>query len=182
MAARIAKPTGTLTKNTHSQPGPDVRTPPKSTPTTAPDPPMPAQTPRARLRSAPWNVVVMIDNAAGDRSAAPTPWATRPTISVVSSTARPEAREAMVNTASPMSRTLRRPSTSASRPPSNIRPPNVSTYAVTTQVSPSRPAARSAPMLGSATFTTVTSTISMNCEAQQDEGEPATPVRQPLTL
>jgi hypothetical protein len=67
-----------------------------------------------------------------------------------------------VNRASPASRIRRLPTTSASRPPSSIRPPNASTYAVTTHVNWLRLIMRSSPMLGSATFTTVTSRISMN--------------------
>ncbi len=47
-AATTARPTGTFTKNTYSQPGPKVSTPPSRTPTAAPIPPIAAQTPSAR--------------------------------------------------------------------------------------------------------------------------------------
>ena len=68
-------PTGMLMKKIHSQPAYLVSTPPRSTPTAAPEPPMAPQTPSALFRSAPSsNVVVMIESAAGEMIAAPKPW------------------------------------------------------------------------------------------------------------
>ena len=67
-------PTGTLTKKIHSQPRYLVRTPPASTPTAAPEPPIAPQIPSALFRSAPSSkVVVMIESAAGVMIAAPRP-------------------------------------------------------------------------------------------------------------
>ena len=54
------------------------QTPPASTPTAAPEPPIAPQMPSALLRSAPSSkVVVMIESAAGEMIAAPKPWTAR---------------------------------------------------------------------------------------------------------
>jgi hypothetical protein len=119
-------PTGRLMKNTHGQLAYSISNPPASTPTAAPAPAIAAQIPSARLRSAPWKVVVIIASAAGDSSAAPTPWAARPAIRVVPPWARPEASEARVNRPSPARNIRRRPRVSASRPPSSSSPPKQS--------------------------------------------------------
>ena len=82
--------------------------------------------PSARLRSAPSAKMVMtIDSAAGNTTAAPTPCRPRITISTVSLPASPHASEAAANTASPTMKTRRRPSRSAARPPSSINPPKL---------------------------------------------------------
>jgi hypothetical protein len=74
----------------------------------------------------PGKVVVMIASAAGDSSAAPTPWPARAATRIVAVWARPEASEATVNTPSPARNIRRRPSVSASRPPSSSSPPKQS--------------------------------------------------------
>jgi hypothetical protein len=125
-AAATAIPTGRLMKNTHRQLAYWTSRPLASTPTAAPAPAIAAQIPRARLRSGPWKVVVMIANAAGDSSAAPTPWPARPVTRTVPVWARPEASEAAVNTPSPARNIRRRPRVSASRPPSSSSPPKQS--------------------------------------------------------
>ncbi|GAA2770437.1 hypothetical protein GCM10020219_044000 [Nonomuraea dietziae] len=122
-ATMTTSPTGTLTKNAHSQPGPAVSSPPTSTPTAAPVPPIAAQTASALVRRSPWKAVVMVASAAGDSSAAPTPCSARPAMSVAPSGARPHSSEASVNRASPPSSTRRAPKASVSRPPSTINPP-----------------------------------------------------------
>ena len=155
-----------MTKKTQRQPGPAVSTPLTIMPTTKPEPPIAAHTPSALLRSAPVNIVVIADSAAGATSAAPTPCATRAAISSAPDPVRPQASEPSVNSTMPASSTRRRPRVSASRPPSSMRPPNASTYAVTTQVSAVRPMDRSAPMRGSATFAAVASRMSMNSARQ----------------
>ena len=50
-SASAIAPTGTLTKKIHSQPRYLVSTPPASTPTAAPEPPIAPQMPSALLRS-----------------------------------------------------------------------------------------------------------------------------------
>ena len=72
-------PTGTLTKKIHGQQSVCVSTPPSSRPNALPPLAIAAQTPSAFARSAPsWNVVVMIESAAGETSAAPRPCSARP--------------------------------------------------------------------------------------------------------
>ena len=74
VSASAIAPTGTLTKKIHSQPRYFVSTPPASTPTAAPPPPIAPQIPSALFRSAPSsNVVMMIESAAGEMIAAPRP-------------------------------------------------------------------------------------------------------------
>src|ERR671910_233863 len=84
-------PTGRLMKNTHRQFAYSTSSPPASTPTAAPAPAIAAHTPSAWLRSAPSKVVVMIASAAGDSSAAPTPWPARAATRTVPVWARSEA-------------------------------------------------------------------------------------------
>ncbi len=68
-------------------------------------------------------VVAISDNALGAATAAPTPWITRLVSSQAGFWARPPTREATVNTATPMMKTLRRPYMSPSLPPNSSRPP-----------------------------------------------------------
>jgi hypothetical protein len=77
-----------------------------------------------------WNVVEMIERAAGERIAAPSPCTARAAISVPSEFERPQASEARVNSATPTMNTRRRPSRSATRPPRSRKPPKVSAYAL----------------------------------------------------
>ena len=92
-------PTGTLTKKIHSQPRYFVSTPPSSTPTAAPEPPIAPQMPSALLRSAPSSkVVVMIESAAGEMIAAPRPCNARAPISTPSDHASPQRNDATVKT------------------------------------------------------------------------------------
>ena len=81
-ATAATMPIGTLTNRTHSQPAHSVSTPPSSTPTAPPEPATAPQTPSALLRSAPSaKIVVTIDSAAGESSAAPRPCTARAAIS-----------------------------------------------------------------------------------------------------
>ena len=80
-----AIPIGTFTNSTHSQPAHSVSIPPSSTPTAPPEPATAPQTPSALLRSLPSaNVVVRIESAAGEISAAPRPCTARAAISITS--------------------------------------------------------------------------------------------------
>src|SRR5918994_3659585 len=77
-SATSTTPMGTLTRNTHSQPGPVVRAPLTITPIDAAVPDTAAKTPSALVRAGPSaNVVVTIDRAAGDAKAAPRPCTAR---------------------------------------------------------------------------------------------------------
>ena len=147
-------PIGTLTNSTQRQLRPLVRIPPSSTPAAPPAPATAPQIPRARLRSAPSaNVTVMIDSAAGATIAAPRPWTARAAISQPSDWAIPPANEASENTTRPSMNMRRRPSRSATRPPSRRNPPKVSTYAFTTHDRSAGAKCRAAPIDGNATLT-----------------------------
>ena len=94
-SAKARTPTGTLTKKIHSQPRYFVRTPPSSTPTAAPRPPIAPQMPSALLRSGPSSkVVVMIESAAGEIIAAPSPCTARAPTSTPSDQASPQRNDA----------------------------------------------------------------------------------------
>ena len=127
-SAAAAIPIGTLTQSTHSQPRYSVRTPPRRTPAAPPEPATAPQIPSALLRSAPSRkVVATIESAAGERIAAPRPCTARAATSCPEVLARPPASEASAKSTSPNMKTRRRPSRSASRPPSRRKPPKVST-------------------------------------------------------
>ena len=120
-------PIGTLTNSTQRQLRPLVRIPPRSTPAAPPAPATAPQIPSARLRSAPSaKVVVMIERAAGETIAAPSPWTARAAISHPSDCAIPPANDATENRTRPSMNMRRRPSRSAIRPPSRRKPPKVS--------------------------------------------------------
>ena len=86
---------GTLTKNTASQPKAWVSTPPSSTPITRPAAPAPPHTASARLRSPPSaNVVLTSDSVAGKTSAPPSPCAARAASCTSGTVASPPAAEA----------------------------------------------------------------------------------------
>ena len=126
-------PTGTLTKKIHGQESVSTRIPPSRSPTAPPPTAIAAQTPSAFARSAPSaNVVVTIESAAGETSAAPRPWSPRITISIVSLCATPQRSEATVKSTTPARKTRLRPIRSPARPPSSRKPPKRSAYALTT--------------------------------------------------
>ena len=87
-----------------------MSTPPASTPTAAPPPPIAPQIPSALFRSAPSsNVVMMIESAAGEMIAAPRPCTARDAISTPSDQASPQKKDAIVKTTTPTTKILRRP-------------------------------------------------------------------------
>src|SRR4051794_29920430 len=140
-----------------------VRPPPSSTPAAPPLPATAPHTPRALLRSEPSrNVVVTIDRAAGERSAAPRPCTARAAISQLSDCAKPPSKDASANRTRPLMKTRRRPSRSAMRPPSSRKPPKVSTYAFTTHGRLVREKSSARPIEGSATFTIEASRTTTN--------------------
>jgi hypothetical protein len=115
---------GTLMYSTHRQPGPAEMTPPRNTPKTPEKPPIAPHAPSALTRSVPaLKLVVRMDSAAGVIRAAPIPWASRAPTSVPAFGAAPPRTEVIANTAVPMTSVTRRPSRSASRPPSSRNPP-----------------------------------------------------------
>src|SRR5947209_17297636 len=99
-----------LMKKIHDQLRALVSAPPRSTPAAPPLPEAAPQMPSARLRSLPSrNVVVRMDSAAGDNSAAPRPCRDRKTMSEPSDQAKPSSSDATVNTANPERNSRRRP-------------------------------------------------------------------------
>jgi hypothetical protein len=123
--AKISAPTGRLTKKIDGQDSQVVSIPPASTPMAPPAPPTAPNAPSALFRSGPsGNIARISDSAAGAISAAPSPSAARAATSAPAEADSPQASEAAVNTAAPMIRIRRRPSRSASRPPSSKNPPN----------------------------------------------------------
>ena len=104
-----------------------VSIPPASTPMAPPAPLTAPNAPSALLRSAPsGNIARISDIAAGAIIAAPRPSAARAATSIPGDPASPQASEATVNKPAPAIRIARRPSRSASRPPSSKNPPNAS--------------------------------------------------------
>ena len=125
--ATISAPTGRLTKKIHRQDSQVVSIPPASTPIAPPAPLTAPNAPSALVRSGPSGKIARIsDSAAGAIIAAPRPSAARAATSMPADPASPQASEPAENTAAPAIRIARRPSRSASRPPSSKNPPNAS--------------------------------------------------------
>src|SRR3954447_5647868 len=166
LTAKTAMPTGMLMKKIHDQLSQLVSTPPSKTPAAPPLPDAAPPTPSAVFRSRPSSkVVVRIERAAGESSAAPSPWRARKAINDPSDHASPSRSEANVKSARPAMNRRRRPSRSAMRPPSRRKPPNRIAYAVITHWRLSCVKLRSVLMDGSATFTIATSSTTMNWAA-----------------
>ena len=104
-----------------------MRMPPSRSPNAPPPAAIALHTPSAFVRSAPSaKVVVMIDSAAGETSAPPSPCSAREATSNSDDVARPLSSDATVNTITPATNTLRRPIRSPARPPSSRKPPKTS--------------------------------------------------------
>src|SRR5262249_31311680 len=89
-----------------------------------PPPDRPPPTPRAAWRARPWRrLAVSSDSAAGAMSAAPVPCTSRAATRSPASFARPAVSDETAKTARPVISMRRRPSRSASRPPSSRKPP-----------------------------------------------------------
>ena len=150
--------TGTLTRNTERQPHVATNPPPSRGPAGNATLPTPAHTPIARACAAgSGNVRVMIASVPGSRSAAPTPCSTRAATSTPTVGASPHPADAAPNSASPARTTRRCPLASPSAPPTSSSAANASAYPFTTHCSPVTPTPRPAPIVGTATFSAVTS-------------------------
>src|SRR5262249_15826404 len=104
-------------------------------------------------------------SALGAASAAPTPCTVRAASRYHSAVARPPTSEARPKTAMPVTKTQRWPRMSPARPPSSSKPPKASAYELITQDRPLAVKLRSAWILGSATYTTVLSSTTINWQA-----------------
>jgi len=126
-SSAVAMPIGTLTKKIHSQLSRSVRMPPSSRPKAPPPAAIALHTPSAFVRSAPSaNVVVMIESAAGETSAPPSPCSARAATSCPDVVASPLSSEATEKMVTPHRNSLRRPIRSPALPPSSRKPPNTS--------------------------------------------------------
>ena len=100
-SSAAAMPIGRLMKKIQRHESDSVRMPPSTRPTAPPPAAIALQTPSAFVRSGPSaNVVVTIESAAGETSAAPSPCRARPAISTPDDVARPLSSEAAVKTTS----------------------------------------------------------------------------------
>ena len=120
-------PIGRLTKKIQRQSSHSVSIPPNRRPKAPPATAIAAQTESARVRSWPSrNVVVTIERAAGDTSAAPKPCTARKAMSIVAGLGKPATSDARTKTTIPARKRRRRPSRSDIRPPRSRKPPNES--------------------------------------------------------
>ena len=157
-----AMPNGTLTKKIQFQLTCSVRRPPTSGPIASAMAETPAQMPIALPRSRGGNVAVMIESVAGFIIAPPSPCTTRAPIRNPPFGASPQASEAPVKTVRPTMKIRRRPKKSASLPPISMKAAKVSAYPATIHSRPSRLMPSERRIDGSATFTTVLSSMIMN--------------------
>jgi len=104
----------------------------------------------------------MIDSAAGDTIAPPSPWNPRATSNSPSDWEIPHTSDATANTAMPAMNSRRRPSRSAARPPSSRNPPKISVYAFRIQERLCSENPTSRLIVGSATLTMLASRTTMN--------------------
>ena len=163
-----ATPTGTLIQKIDRQPSPSTSAPPRTGPSAMLSPTTPPQTPIARARSrGSVNVFVMIDMATGLSMEPPTACTVRNAISQPSPGATLHSSEPTVNRASPAWKVRRRPTRSAVEPDRISRLASTSVYASSTHCSEDTEASRSVRSAGSAMFTIVTSSPTMNRLRQQ---------------
>jgi len=122
-----ARPNGTFMKSVKRQLNSWVSRPPRINPADAPPAAIALHIPSARLRSRPsLKVVVRSESAAGETKAPAKPWITRAAISIPPDWLNPPSIDAPMNRTKPVKNMRRRPTTSASRPPSMRKPPKVS--------------------------------------------------------
>ncbi len=156
-------PNGRLMNSTARHENHSVSRPPRIRPMANPALATPENSDSALIRSrGSVNVLVISASVFGPAAAAPRPCRTRANSSQPGEAASAPSSEAAVNRATPPRKSRRRPNRSPARPPSSSRPPNTSVYALSTQASPAGENPRSARMRGSATFITVTSSMSMS--------------------
>ena len=109
-SAAPASPIGTLTANTHSQPGPLVIRPPSTQPDAPPPAAAAVQIASARERAAPaGSVATSSASADGATSAAPAPCTARAAISAAAVGASAQASDATANRRSPLRNARRAP-------------------------------------------------------------------------
>ena len=126
-SAMTTMPTGMLIRKFHRQDRYSVSAPPTISPIDAPPTAIAAHTARALARWRPSvNVVVTIERAIGEISAAPKPWTPRKTISIPAVVPIAFISDASVKIATPSRNSRLRPNRSPARPPSSRKPPSTS--------------------------------------------------------
>jgi len=138
-----------------------VMSPPSSRPIASAIADTPAQMPIAVPRSRAAKVAEMIESVAGIINAAPIPWTARAPISSGALEERPQKSEETVKTARPMVKIKRLPRRSPSFPPVSRSEAKVRAYTATVHSSSDCEILRSLLIAGSATFTTVLSSMIM---------------------
>ena len=122
-ATRISADSSTGAKNTQRQPI-EASSPPATRPSENPPAAVPAYTPSALVRCGPsGKLPVTSASPAGAMNAAATPVTNRATSSIQPSVAKPPRPEKTRKTVSQNRNIRRRPSRSAARPPSSMKPP-----------------------------------------------------------
>jgi hypothetical protein len=151
-------PIGMLMKKIQCQLIAWVSTPPASSPIEPPAEATKAYTPIARACSPrSGNMVTIMPRTTAEVIAPPIPCTNRPITSISWPCASPQNSDAAVKRTRPARKTVRRPIRSPKRPASSSRPPKAIRYAFTTQARLDWEKPRSSWIVGSATFTTVTS-------------------------
>ena len=140
------------------------------TPGADPAPASAGHAPRALPRSGPANSAITAASAAGDISAAPAPCSARPASRAAASPDSPHGSDDAVNRAGPPRVIRRAPVRPAIRPPGSISPPKNTVQIVITHGNSPRCRRRAAPIPGSATVTTVTSSTSISCAQAETSG------------
>ncbi len=146
-----------LTRNTARHDTASMSQPPRNGPAALATPASPDHAPMARPRSPTWNDAEMMARLPGTSNAAAAPCTARAAISRSADGAAPQSSDATPNPHRPTRNTRRRPNRSPSEPPSTSSDPSVSRYAVITHCNDANPTSKSAPIAGSAAFTTVPS-------------------------
>ena len=158
-------PIGTFTRKIHRQPCSTppswMSRPPISGPIAVLIPTTEPNRPNARPRSSPRNSPWISPEFCGVTRPPPKPCTSRATTSMSGFSAAPQAALASVKTASPSTSVGRRPRASPIRPPATSTSPKASAYPLTTHCRALSPAWIPWAMLGSATFTMLTSSSTM---------------------
>ncbi len=152
---------GTLIKNAHRHDKCSMSHPPRTGPMAVVIAVAPDHVPIARPRSLSPNDALIRARLPGTRNAAPTPWIARAAINCWTLAARPQATDAIANTATPSRNILRRPNRSPIDPPTRISAASVSPYDSTTHCTPTTLAPKLFCRAGKATLTTVPSMKAM---------------------
>lgn len=139
-----------------------VSTPPSSGPMATASPVIVPQIPKATPRSLPRNASASRASETENMMEPPTPWMPRESCSISELPARPQSSDARLKIVRPITYSFLRPYMSARLPAVSSREASVREYASTTHWRSEKLACSDRWMSGSATFTMVMSSSSMN--------------------